>query len=126
MYTQQYIFIMQTGKECFITGWGYINNEKEQPNQLQQAKVPIVDIKICRKKYKGKKITKNMLCAGYIGVDSCNGDSGGPLVCKKAKKWYLTGITSFGEKCCGSNYGVYANVAKLSGWIKKILNLKLL
>lgn len=67
---------MQTGKECFITGWGKTKDKKKQPNQLKQAKVPIVESKTCQIIYK-TKITKNMLCAGTKGVDTCLGDSGG-------------------------------------------------
>ena len=67
---------MQTGKECFITGWGKTNDKKKQPNKLQQANVPIVNSKTCQLSYK-TKITKNMLCAGKYRVDACLGDSGG-------------------------------------------------
>ena len=70
-------------------------------------------------------ITDNMLCAGGIGADSCQGDSGGPLCCLKwnvrsnPNDVYQCGIVSFGVGCKTGFPGIYTDVSKYYGWIKK-------
>jgi hypothetical protein len=55
-----------------------------------------------------------MLCSGETGKDSCQGDSGGPLALGAAVPGSeLVGIVSFGFGC-GTNPGVYAEVANPS------------
>jgi trypsin len=52
-----------------------------------------------------------MICAGALGLDSCNGDSGGPLTHNGVQ----VGIVSFGPAQCGNGSpGVYARVASPS------------
>ena len=74
-------------------------------------------------------ITSNQFCGGYEqgGVDTCTGDSGGPLLCaaeheKDDRRWYVYGITSFGEGCGErGKYGVYTKVSKYFDWISKMM-----
>ena len=69
------------GQRCYITGWGTLSQGGSQPQILQEAQVPIVTRRECRKSYGNSRITDRMLCAGYSkgGIDSCQGDSGGKL-----------------------------------------------
>ncbi|RWS18864.1 Chymotrypsinogen B-like protein [Leptotrombidium deliense] len=65
-----------------------------------------------------------MLCAGYERgrVDSCAGDSGGPLLFTKRNKWFIYGITSFGEGCGRrGKYGIYAKLTNYVKWIRKTI-----
>ena len=40
--------------------------------------------------------TKNMICGGKEGRDTCYGESGGPLVAEVNGKFTLIGVTSWG------------------------------
>ncbi len=113
---------------CFIAGFGTTEEDGDVANVLQEAMVPLVDTGDCNSAYDGD-ITDNMICAGYLqgGVDACQGDSGGPLVCSRqdesanVERWYLAGITSWGNGCARANFpGVYTNVARYGGWLENI------
>lgn len=110
------------GKNCWITGWG--RNKPiggSSPVTLQQASVPIVGRNSCEWAYLGR-IHDSMICAGLDrgGIDSCQGDSGGPMVCEEGGRFYLQGVTSWGQGCARPNkYGVYARVKYVIGWLKK-------
>jgi secreted trypsin-like serine protease len=45
-------------------------------------------------------------------LDTCQGDSGGPLMIFSNQRWYLIGITSYGQGCAlPNNTGVYTRVS---------------
>ena len=105
-----------SGQALTITGWG--KTETGRPSSiLRVASPPLVSREKCNSpaSYDGA-ITDTMICAGTDqgGLNSCQGDSGGPGVLDGK----LVGIVSWGIGCGKPyKYGVYANVAKLSGWI---------
>ncbi|NXU75169.1 FA9 factor, partial [Oreotrochilus melanogaster] len=71
-------------------------------------------------------ILPNMFCAGFAagGRDTCEGDSGGPYTTEIEGTWFLTGITSWGEKCATpGKYGIYTRVSKYLRWIKDTTRL---
>ncbi|XP_006178431.1 coagulation factor XI isoform X1 [Camelus ferus] len=106
--------------DCWVTGWGYRKLRDRIQNTLQKAKIPLVTNEECQAGYRGHKITKKMICAGYKegGKDACKGDSGGPLSCKHKEVWHLVGITSWGEGCAQRERpGVYTNVIEHVDWI---------
>ena len=112
------------GKTCWITGWGTLFSGGIQPNTLMQAQVPVVSKQVCLLAYPNQ-LDDTMLCAGtgLGGVDTCQGDSGGPLVCEFSGRWFLEGITSWGNGCAVENtYGVYANVRVFLPWIIAHIN----
>ena len=114
------------GSECWITGWGTLKPGGPSPDELQQAKVPLVSNQNCTKNgsYAAHQITPEMLCAGFPegGIDACQGDSGGPLVCEDNGKWYLVGDTSWGKSCAEPNYyGIYARVELLKDWVFHVM-----
>ncbi|XP_051893462.1 transmembrane protease serine 9 [Pristis pectinata] len=108
------------GMKCFITGWGTTEEGGYLSYMLQKAMVGVISDSLCRKLY-GSQISPRMVCAGKVtgGVDSCQGDSGGPLVCRESSgKWFLFGITSWGDGCARANApGVYTRITALRNFI---------
>ncbi|NWZ13925.1 ENTK Enteropeptidase, partial [Agelaius phoeniceus] len=109
---------------CSIAGWGHISNGGPSSIILQEAEVPLLSNEKCQQWLPKYNITENMLCAGYDmgGIDSCQGDSGGPLTFQDGDRWFLVGVTSFGEGCAlPQRPGVYARVTMFVDWIKNII-----
>ena len=120
---------MESGKECYVTGWGRIRADGPKFCFLREAKVRLVSNDTCNKisSYNGT-IHSRALCAGTQegGIGPCKFDSGGPLACSYGGFWYLVGIVSWGEGCgLPEKYGVYSNMFELSSWIKEIIRSKL-
>ncbi|KAM4710211.1 plasma kallikrein [Discoglossus pictus] len=112
---------------CWITGWGYTEENGNTNNILQKAQVPLISTKDCQASYGKNFITNQVLCAGYKHgqVDACKGDSGGPLTCQIDKTWYLFGITSWGEGCARAGKpGVYTKVSEFTDWIYEHTQIK--
>ena len=110
------------GTNCWITGWGALQEDGRSPTILQQAKVPLISKKECGYVY--GSLTSSMRCAGhYTGkIDSCQGDSGGPLVCNVDGRWQLMGAVSWGIGCAREGfYGVYADILHLKSWITNVM-----
>uniref|UniRef100_A0A671KQ19 Coagulation factor VII, like n=1 Tax=Sinocyclocheilus anshuiensis TaxID=1608454 RepID=A0A671KQ19_9TELE len=83
-----------------VSGWGRLAQSGLPSPVLQRLEVQSVSLDECRPK-SGLKVTRNMLCAGFIegSRDSCQGDSGGPLATRYKNTWFLTGIVSWGKGC---------------------------
>ena len=84
-----------------------------------EASVPVRSDLDCNNAYPGR-FHVTMLCAGLDvgGKDTCQGDSGGPLVCEHHGRYYIEGITSWGDGCAQPGiFGVYADVRYLLHWI---------
>ena len=85
---------MYAGSNGIVTGWGAVNQSGPVAIRLNEVKVPILSHEECtRTGYTSKRITKNMLCAGYLkgGMDSCQGDSGGPMHVVEDKNHKIVG-----------------------------------
>ncbi|XP_066461755.1 transmembrane protease serine 3-like isoform X2 [Eleutherodactylus coqui] len=110
-----------TRGNCWISGWGHVNEGGQLSPVLREAKVHLISNHLCNQSsyYEGL-ISARMLCAGYLDgkVDSCQGDSGGPLVCQDGGLWWQVGIVSWGEGCGRPNRpGVYTNLSTLLDWV---------
>ncbi|KAK3090988.1 hypothetical protein FSP39_016279 [Pinctada imbricata] len=116
------------GTMCWTVGWGKERNTHLFGSDvLQEAEVPIVQKRKCKKAFK-YKIDDRQICAGYKkgGVDSCAGDSGGPLICPKmvngTERYVVYGVTSYGEGCGQKGkYGIYTKVTHYIKWINRII-----
>ncbi|KAK0157518.1 hypothetical protein PV328_011257 [Microctonus aethiopoides] len=111
-----------TGKNGIVTGWGAPSTNGTDSNVLLSVTVPILSNAQCRAtKYPTKRITENMMCAGFIegGKDSCQGDSGGALHVVSQNCFRQVGIVSWGESCGAPGYpGVYTRVNRYRSWIE--------
>uniref|UniRef100_A0A2A4JDE7 Peptidase S1 domain-containing protein n=1 Tax=Heliothis virescens TaxID=7102 RepID=A0A2A4JDE7_HELVI len=109
---------------CTLVGWGVLEPDGPQPEQLQHTNLFTIDQHICAMRYNtiGAVIQDSMMCAGRVdagGPDGCFGDSGGPLL----YKGLVVGIVSFGYSC-GHRYfpGVYTKVSHYTNWVLKTVN----
>jgi len=133
-----------TGQNGRVYGWGSVQSCPSRPaHVLMEVEISIISDMACRlesnpsvtyKDNNGRCVTgpasywsaisDEMLCAGGQdpGKDSCQGDSGGPFTVKgrTTNKHELVGVVSWGSGCAADGMsGVYAEVAKLRGWIDK-------
>lgn len=113
--------VLEHGKQCIVTGWGYTNKTALTiPDALQAVDLRLIEFGNCQVSY-GSQIGPGMLCAGAASgtKSSCNGDSGGPLVCDGV----LHGIVSWGPaNCAGScSPNVYTKVSYYRDWIEEVL-----
>ncbi|CAG4937724.1 unnamed protein product [Colias eurytheme] len=119
--------ILAPHTSCVILGWG-----KRRPTDvhgtriLHEAQVSTIQQGVCRRSYWQYAITDNMVCAGRGRRDSCAGDSGGPLLCRdRSMRYYLQGITSFGDGCGKrGKYGIYTRTAGYVPWMRAIMSNK--
>ncbi|XP_065842077.1 mannan-binding lectin serine protease 2-like isoform X2 [Oscarella lobularis] len=107
-----------------VAGWGNRNVfEPRQSVKLRHAILAVADRDSCQAHFdeQGWKIHNDMFCTvASGGKDVCNGDSGGPVMVKNnLKKFVIVGIVSWGDKECGTGYGVYSDVLYHIKWIKK-------
>ncbi|NXD92468.1 ACRO protein, partial [Chaetorhynchus papuensis] len=87
---------------CYVAGWGDRIVKSSSRDILQQAKVQVVDNKICnRSDWMQGYIHDFHVCAGQGGFGTCQGDSGGPLVCHDTRTdiFWQIGVTSWGIGC---------------------------
>nr|XP_023414879.1 LOW QUALITY PROTEIN: transmembrane protease serine 2 [Loxodonta africana] len=113
--------MLEPTQTCWISGWGATQEKGKTSNELNAAKVPLIETWICNNRYiYNDLVTPTMICAGYLegNIDSCQGDSGGPLVTLKSSVWWLIGDTSWGSGCAKVNRpGVYGNMTVFTDWI---------
>ncbi|XP_049547972.1 anionic trypsin-like [Anopheles darlingi] len=117
---------MYEGVRGIITGWGRTTTGGGLSGTLQQAEVPILTNRECRRAgYWAFQITNKMICAGFLeqgGKDSCQGDSGGPLqvLNESTNRYELVGLVSWGRACAQKNFpGVYTRVNQYLYWINR-------
>ncbi|XP_048485037.1 transmembrane protease serine 12 [Plutella xylostella] len=108
---------------CTILGWGKRRATDDHGTRLlYEAQVSTIPQGVCRRSYWQYAITSDMVCAGRGRRDSCAGDSGGPLLCREGDKYYLQGITSFGDGCGKrGKFGIYTRTAGYVTWMKQVM-----
>ncbi len=115
------------GETGTVLGWGDLG-DGNYSDVLMEVQVDIVSNSECNAAfyhnggYGYDPITRNMLCAGAPGKDSCFGDSGGPLFIEVGENVRcLAGVVSWGPDQCAdeSLYGVYARVSRSLDFINQ-------
>ncbi|XP_034853426.1 serine protease 44-like [Mirounga leonina] len=118
-------FMVQAGTECWVTGWGKLNETGKTGARPEEAKLNIIRYEKCNTMLQtqmetSSDIVKEGTLCGYNaqGKDACQGDSGGPLVCELNETWVQVGIVSWGIGCGRRNYpGVYTEVSFYKDWV---------
>ncbi|KAM3911454.1 coagulation factor IX [Leptodactylus fuscus] len=111
--------LLKTIPHSWVTGWGHVRFQGRPTIKLQKLAVPNIDRATCKKSSRFH-VSTTMFCAGYSDEekDTCQGDSGGPHSSEFRSVWFLTGITSWGDKCAEKDkYGVYTRVSRFTDWI---------
>ncbi|XP_066266384.1 chymotrypsinogen A-like [Branchiostoma lanceolatum] len=106
-------------KTCWVTGWGSERLGGSTTTKLMEVSMPLLTDTRCDQRYGNMVNTDSAICAGEFSVNSgaCQGDSGGPAVVQGDDgKWYVVGLTSWGQNGCG--YGtVFTRVSAYLDWI---------
>ncbi len=123
------------GTMATIAGFGVTEADGEQPEVLQEARVPIVADSDAANAYPylvdgvdplfGGFENETQVAAGFPngGVDTCQGDSGGPLLVSAGTAMRLVGDTSYGAGCAEPGFpGVYGRLADttMRDWISSV------
>ena len=107
-------------------GWGLIDNNGNQADDLQQVKLPVYSAEECGSIYQELEGDTLRFCAGFVegGKDTCLGDSGGPLFYEENDIPVIAGVVSIGpEQCASPNLpGVYMKVDQYLAWIDATLD----
>ncbi|WP_274878751.1 S1 family peptidase [Vibrio harveyi] len=109
-----------------IIGLGYINDNMQTPDFLQENNVEILSQSDCEALSFNDNDEVICIQSNDMGVDNkgqvCEGDSGGTLGYTKANgDFQQIGVTSYGYFSCEADmYGVFAETAYYEGWIRSI------
>ncbi|XP_053667771.1 transmembrane protease serine 9-like [Anopheles marshallii] len=115
-----------TGSIGVVAGWGRIEEKRAPSKTLRSVEVPIWSQEQCLDAgYGSKKISANMMCAGYHDgqKDACQGDSGGPMhKMGLFGSMEVIGVVSWGRGCARPNLpGIYTRIVNYLPWIHEKL-----
>ncbi|KAI9028765.1 trypsin-like cysteine/serine peptidase domain-containing protein [Hyaloraphidium curvatum] len=106
-----------------VIGWGKTSNDGLSSRFLNQVDVGTASPETCQRVLGGAAFGHpSMLCAGWLGKDSCNGDSGGPLFLA-GETPVQVGIVSFGTNGCAhpvEYLGVYTRVSSVVSFVDAV------
>uniref|UniRef100_A0A182LYV2 Vitamin K-dependent protein C n=1 Tax=Anopheles culicifacies TaxID=139723 RepID=A0A182LYV2_9DIPT len=115
-----------TGSIGVVAGWGRVEEKRAPSKTLRSVEVPIWSQEQCLDAgYGSKKISANMMCAGYHDgqKDACQGDSGGPMhKMGLFGSMEVIGVVSWGRGCARPNLpGIYTRIVNYLPWIHEKL-----
>ncbi|CAC5422310.1 unnamed protein product [Mytilus coruscus] len=109
---------------CQIAGWGEIDSDGTEPENLQFAKdITILTTEECRQLNTPTKFVDTQICVidENRKIQPCFGDNGGPLTCKTTDGTsVLSGIFAWQYATCNGNRSTaYTNIPLYASWIKR-------
>jgi len=120
------------GEWATTIGWGAQDHDQDEHKQLQQIKLPVIDVETCDKIIQQNTpnnpqhvLESCMICAGYDDINNSSGvfagDSGSALMAFHDGVWKLYGVTSWRYRESSYMPGVWAYVPKMVDWIKQTI-----
>jgi trypsin len=107
-----------------VSGYGRVASNGAVAGCLRSVTVPIVRYDTCHTRYRDLIDDEN-ICAGSVGLDSCQGDSGSGLWARSQdinNDIVLVGVVSYGYGCAAAGSpGVYARVSAYNSWMTQIM-----
>jgi secreted trypsin-like serine protease len=104
----------QAGKLMTVAGWGSMTAGGAFPDQMQEAKVPVVSDAEAEKVFGSGYVPELMIAAGDASKSHCKGDSGGPLFASFKKLGKAKPGAAPAPPSPPYQYGI-ASFAKLNG-----------
>lgn len=111
-----------------IVGLGYINDNRNTPEFLQENNVEILSQEACETLTYNEHDEVICIQSNEKGLDNkgqvCQGDSGGIMgYTKQNGDFQQIGVTSYGYFSCeAAMYGVFAETAYYTAWIESVAN----
>ncbi|VDI74358.1 Hypothetical predicted protein, partial [Mytilus galloprovincialis] len=105
-------------KNCQISGWGFIDDNKTETETLQFADISVISNAECNDLV-DPKVPKRQICTYDNKKQPCNGDAGGPLTCEINGRRVLVGVFGWLYDCDAKNPTFYTHVAYYTSFIEK-------
>lgn len=119
----QRLNLYNAGNVGTAAGWGIIDSTVTQfAETLRYVHLPISNTSNCRTHFRRiGRVTPRMFCADGSRRDTCYVDSGGPFMIQESpiSEYIILGVVSWGDRICGTGYGVYTNVRSIVAWINR-------
>ncbi|XP_076105774.1 complement factor D-like [Mytilus galloprovincialis] len=111
---------------CQIAGWGEIDSNGTEPENLQFAEdITVLTTEECRQLNTDTPFVETQICVidENRKIQPCFGDNGGPLACKTTdgtSTTVLSGIFAWQYTTCNANRStVYTNIPLYADWIER-------
>jgi len=123
---------LAAGELATTIGWGARDDDFTEYKQLQQIKLPVVDVVTCNNTIHANiedavsVLESCMVCAGFSDIKNTSGtyagDSGSALMAFHDDVWKLYGVTSWRYRFGPYMPGVWSYVPKMVDWVKETMH----
>ncbi|VDN10230.1 unnamed protein product [Dibothriocephalus latus] len=117
---------LTVGQFCYFAGWGLLPNPPivpiaDPPENLMELQMPIISNSECKRAYPFMNEMQDVCTYGANGM-ACHGDSGGGLHCLNGSKWFVYGVSTYGEDLCFGGFNGFALTAPKVDWINNLIS----